>query len=215
LMDCGNGSLMRLQQRLDVADVDALLISHLHADHFADIYSLYYARRFHQDGERPLPVYAPAGAEGFISQLLPQPGFGAVCRFHDCCPGDVLQIGPMTVTLFAAAHPVETLAPRVEHDGMVVAYSADSGPSDQVVACARDADLLLCDSSWLERQRPLPPDLHMTGAEAGQTAARAGAEHLVITHVFPGNDPLNVAEEASSAFGGTVSIAADLEEYRL
>src|SRR5918992_4308258 len=92
LMDCGNGSLMRLQQRLDVADVDALLISHLHADHFADIYSLYYARRFHQGGESPLPVYAPAGAEGFISQLLPEPGFGGVCRFHDCCPGDRVQI---------------------------------------------------------------------------------------------------------------------------
>jgi ribonuclease BN (tRNA processing enzyme) len=218
LLDCGNGSLQRLQQRIDVADLDALLISHLHADHFTDLYSLYYALRFHPDEGRTLPVYAPPGAERFIGQLLPNEstrGFGDVCRFTESRAGDLLELGPFKVTLFAAAHPVETNAPRIECDGSVVAFSGDSGPSDQIVACARDADLLLCDSSWLERQRPLPPDLHMTGADAGRAAASAGAGLLVVTHVFPRNDPAEVAEEAAGAFGGPVSVAADLEEYRL
>ena len=216
LMDCGNGSLSRLQQRCDVADVDALLISHLHADHFVDVYSLYYALRFHPDGERSLSVYAPRGAQEHIAQLLyDDRAMPEVLSFHAAGAGDVLELGPLRVELFAAAHPVETLAPRVSCRGRVLAYSGDSGPSDQIVACARDADLLLCDSSWLERQRPLPPDVHMTGAEAGRTAAQAAVDHLVVTHIYPRNDPADVAEEAAGAFSGAVSIAADLQEHEL
>lgn len=216
LLDCGNGSLSRLQHRCDVADLDAVFITHLHADHFVDLYGLYYALRFHPDGMRSVPVYAPAGAERFVAQLLPPESadlLPVVCRFHEAEAGDTLQLGPLRVRLFTAAHPVETLAPRVEHPGGVIAYSADSGPSPQIVACASDADLFLCDSSWLERHRPLPTGVHMTGAEAGRTAAEAGVGCLLVTHVFPRNDPPAVAEEAKREFDGTVRIAADLEEY--
>jgi ribonuclease BN (tRNA processing enzyme) len=216
LLDCGNGSLSRLQHRCDVADLDAVLITHLHADHFVDLYGLYYALRFDPDGMRSVPVYAPASAQSFIAQLLPPESaklLPVVCRFQTVKAGGALQLGPLRVRLFAAAHPVETLAPRIEHTGGVIAYSADSGPSPQVVACARGADLFLCDSSWLERHRPLPPDVHMTGAEAGRTAAEAGVGCLLVTHVFPRNDPAEVAEEAANAFGGPVRIAADLQEY--
>ncbi|MGH8908907.1 MAG: MBL fold metallo-hydrolase [Egibacteraceae bacterium] len=218
LMDCGNGSLSRLQRRWDVADIDAVLITHLHVDHFADLYSLYYALRYYQGGPRWVPVYAPRGAHDFIAQLLgpdPTGKLADTCHFEVAQAGDELRLGPLRVELFAAAHPVETLAPRVEHPDGVIAYSADSGPSPQIVACAREADLFLCDSSWLERQRPLPPDLHMTGREAGLTAAQAGVAHLVVTHVFPANDPIAVASEAASVFAGEVSAATDLQEFTL
>lgn len=216
MLDCGNGSLSRLQHRCDVADLDAVLITHLHPDHFVDLYGLYYALRFHPEGARPVPVYAPAGAQDFVAQLLPPESaelLPAVFPFQAAKAGDTLQLGPLRVRLFAAAHPVETLAPRVEHPDGVIAYSADSGLSPQIVACARDADLFLCDSSWLERQRPLPQGVHLTGAEAGRTAEKAGVEHLLVTHVFPRNNPTVVAEEAASEFGGPVLVARDLEEY--
>jgi len=217
-MDCGNGSLLRLQQHCAVTDVDAVLLTHMHIDHFADIYSLYYALRFHPEGNRTIPVYAPTGAYECVAQLLASDTTGnlsATCRFHILEAGDTLALGPLEVQLFAAAHPIETLAPRVTHPKGVIAYSADSGPSVEIVACGRDADLFVCDSSWLERQRPLPSDVHMTGMEAGRTAAQAGAGHLLVTHVFPTNDPTAVAEEAASVFGGHVSVATDLVEYTL
>jgi ribonuclease BN (tRNA processing enzyme) len=218
LMDCGNGSLSRLQRRCDVADVDAVLITHLHVDHFADVYSLYYALRYHRDGPRSVPVYAPRGAHDFIAQLLgsdPTGKLSDTCHFQAAHAGEELRLGPFRVALFAAAHPVETLAPRVMHPDGVIAYSADSGPSHEIVSCAREADLFLCDSSWLERHRPFPPDLHMTGWEAGQTAAQAGVAHLLVTHVFPSNDPTEVASEAASLFAGEVSVATDLQEFSL
>ncbi|MGH8887280.1 MAG: MBL fold metallo-hydrolase [Egibacteraceae bacterium] len=218
LLDCGNGSLSRLQHRCDVAHLDAVLITHLHPDHFVDLYGLYYALRFHPDGMRSVPVCAPADAQRFVAQLLPLESaelLPVCCRFQAAKAGDALEFGPLRVRLFAAAHPVETLAVRVEHPGGVIAYSADSGPSPEIIACASGADLLLCDSTWLERQRPLPEGVHMTGAEAGRTAAAAGVGRLLVTHVFPRNDPAVVAEEAASEFGGPVLVAVDLEEYVL
>jgi ribonuclease BN (tRNA processing enzyme) len=182
------------------------------------VYSLYYALRYHRDGARSVPIYAPQGAHDFIAQLLPSDPTAKLshtCRFQAVQAGEELQLGPFRVALFAAAHPVETLAPRITHPDGVIAYSADSGPSQEIVSCAREADLFLCDSSWLERHRPLPPDLHMTGREAGRTAAEAGAAHLLVTHVFPSNDPTDVASEAAGAFAGEVSVAADLQEFSL
>ena len=216
LLDCGNGSLSNLQRSCDVGDVDAIIISHLHPDHFADLYGLYYALRFHRDGPRSVPVYAPRGAWEFAAQLIDSADtFAQTCRFETATAGDVLELGPLTVTLFAAAHPVETLASRVEGGGRVLAYTGDSAPSENLMHAARDADLLLADATWLERERPLPTGVHMTGFEAGRTAAEAGAKRLMVTHVYPSNDPRETAAEAAGAYDGEIIIAADLQEILL
>lgn len=214
LLDCGNGALANLQQRIDVSSVDALLISHLHPDHFADVYGLYYALRFHPEGPLALPVYAPQGAEEFIGQLMRNDGdFGRVCRFTQATAGDRLALGPLEVELFAANHPVETLASRISAGGRVLAYSGDSGPTPALVDCARDADLFVCDATWLERDGPHPEGVHMTGAQAGSHAAAAGARALLVTHVYPRTDRDEVAAEAAGSYDGTVLVAHDLEEH--
>lgn len=210
LLDCGNGALSNLQKTCDVAAIDAVVISHLHHDHFADIYGLYYALRFHPEGPLSIPIYAPAGAQEFLNQLLGDfDTFGQVCRFSTVTAGDQLQLGPLTTTFFAANHPVEAHATRVELDGTVLAYSGDSAPAPGLVAAARDADMFIADSTWLERQRPLPQDVHMTGFEAGTQAQQANARRLMITHVYPTNDPADVAAEAAQAFDGEILIAED------
>ncbi|MBW3602136.1 MAG: MBL fold metallo-hydrolase [Actinobacteria bacterium] len=213
LLDCGNGSLANLQRVADVADVDALLLSHLHPDHFADVYGLYYARRFHPSGQSPVDVYAPPGAEAFLGQLLPadsRESFARLCRFHTAAPGATLELGPLEVTLFAARHPVEALASRVRQGDDVLAYSGDSADTPELVDCARDADVFLCDATWLTAGGPYPDGVHMTGRQAGALAARAGAGRLVVTHVYPALDPVQVAAEAAGAFGGEIMVAQDL-----
>ncbi|HWH32550.1 MAG TPA: MBL fold metallo-hydrolase [Egibacteraceae bacterium] len=218
LVDCGNGALSNVQKTLDPADIDAVLLSHLHVDHFGDLYGLYYALRFHGAGPRSVPVHAPPGADRHIAQLLhgdPDDSFHAVCRFSEARPGDTLELGPLRVELHAANHPITTLAPRISAAGAVLAYTADSGPADTLVDCARDADLLLADCSWLERMRPLPEGVHMTAREAGELAQRAGAARLVVTHVYPANDLAEAAAEAAEAYGGEILIARDLLELDL
>jgi ribonuclease BN (tRNA processing enzyme) len=216
LLDCGNGSLSNLQRRCDLSAVDAIIISHLHPDHFIDLYGLYYGLRFHADGPRSVPVYAPRGAWEFASQLLDSADtFAETCRFETATAGDVLSLGPLTVTLFAANHPVETLASRVEGAGRVLAYTGDSAPSENLQNAGRDADLLLADSTWLERDRPLPTGVHMTGFEAGRTAAEANAKRLMVTHVYPSTEPADVAKEAAAAYDGELLVAQDLAEVVL
>lgn len=216
LLDCGNGSLSNLQRRCDIADIDAIVISHLHPDHFADLYGLHYALRFHSDGPRSVPVYAPQGSAGHIGRLLDDTeAFRSTCRFTVASAGDVLELGPFRVTLHAANHPVETLAPRIEAGGRVIAYTGDSAPTDRLHEAARDADVLLADATWLEAQRPLPSDVHMTAHEAGAMAAAAAVRRLVTTHVYPGNDPVAAAAEAARAFDGDVTPAHDLLEIVL
>lgn len=217
LLDCGNGSLANLTQRIDVADLDAVIISHLHPDHFVDLYGLHYALRFHPSGPLSVPVYAPAGARSVLTSVLGDSGesFLRHCELHTAVAGTRLELGPLDVSLFEAHHVVETLAARVHAGGRTVAFSGDSAPTPQVVACARDADLFLCDSSWLEADGPHPDGVHMTGAQAGEQAAQAGARTLLVTHVFPTNDPEEVAAEARTRYDGTVIAVADLEEYPL
>ncbi|HVM20476.1 MAG TPA: MBL fold metallo-hydrolase [Egibacteraceae bacterium] len=216
LLDCGNGSLSNLQRRWDVSDVDAIIISHLHPDHFADLYGLYYALRFHPDGPRSVPVYAPRGTWEFAGQLLDNVDtFAETCRFAAARAGDVLELGGMRVTLFAANHPVETLASRVEAGGKTLAYTADTAASPDLQRGAQGADLLIADATWLEKQRPLPSGVHMTGFEAGRTAAEADVGRLMTTHVFPSNDPHEVAAEAARAYDGEVIVAYDLQEIVL
>src|SRR5690606_1604891 len=135
------GALGTLQQVCDVAAVDAVVLSHLHPDHVVDVYSLYYALRFHRDGQRSVPALAPRGAREHLAQLLGDDSlFGEVCRFRAVAPGDSAGVGGLRLTFSAAAHPVPALATRVEAaDGRVVAYTGDSGPTDALVACAADA----------------------------------------------------------------------------
>jgi len=218
LVDCGNGSLSNLQRRSGLGDLDQILISHLHPDHFADLYGLYYALRFLPGGPGRVGVLGPAGSEAFITQLL-APESAATFSRHlpvtEARAGQVLALGPLQVTLFAAAHPVETLAARIEGGGAVLAYSADSGPTDSLIACARGADLFLADCSWREADGPHPKGVHMTGAQAGRSAQAAGAARLVCTHVYPANDPEEVATEARAVFDGDVAVAHDLDAWEL
>jgi ribonuclease BN (tRNA processing enzyme) len=210
VLDLGNGALGALQRHCGLDDVDAICLSHLHADHCLDMCGYMVARTYHPLGPRPrLPVYGPAGtAEQLTRATGPEPGTGMTDAFDfvTLAPGTA-QIGPLLVSVAHMNHPVETFGFRLEHAGRVLAYSADTGLCEELPVLAAGADVLLCEASYLDRPG-LPADLHLTARQAGEYAARAGAGRLVLTHLVAWNDQDRTLEAAAASFGGGLSLAA-------
>jgi ribonuclease BN (tRNA processing enzyme) len=210
LADLGNGAAGALQRYAGLFDIDAICLSHLHADHCLDLCSYYVARKYSPAGlQPPIPVYGPAGTAARMAQAygLPDPpGMTDTFSFRTLTEG-TLEIGPFRVTTARMNHPVETYGFRFEHAGRALAYSADTGPAPALVSLASGASLLLCEATFLDGP-DLPPDLHLTARQAAGHAARAGAGRLMLTHVPPWYSPLRSLEEASAvAYGGPVSLA--------
>jgi ribonuclease BN (tRNA processing enzyme) len=209
LLDLGNGALGTLQRYAGLYDIDAVCLSHLHSDHCIDLCSYYVARFHHPDGPKsPIPVYGPAGTAERMARacgLDPEPGITGSFGFETLAPG-TREIGPFRMTVDHVNHPVETFGFRVAHDGWSLAYSADTGECDALVALARDADLMLCEASFLEGPK-LPHGLHLTALQAARHASRAGAGQLMLTHLVPWNDRERSLEEASGGFTGPVTLA--------
>ena len=105
-------------------------------------------------------------------------------------------------------HTVPTIGVRAEAGGRAVAYSADTGPTDELVRLARDADVLVAEASYQGTREDLPP-IHLTARQAGEAAASAGAKRLVLTHLRPYLDWDVSREEAAAAFDGQVETARD------
>ena len=219
LIDLGNGALGLMQRHVGLFDIDAICLSHLHADHCLDLVSYWVARRYAPEGPQPpIPVYAPERAAermALAHGLEPDPGPGMADAFtFTTLTAGNRRIGPFLITTRRMNHPVETYGFRVEHGGRVVAYSADTGPSEALVDLARRADLLLCEASFLEGP-DLPGNLHLTGRQAGEHAERAGVRHLVLTHLVPWNAKERSFAEASGTFTGPISLAFPGQEFDL
>jgi ribonuclease BN (tRNA processing enzyme) len=167
-------------------------------------------RRYAPDGPHPIiPVYAPAGANQRLAAAYGAFGEGPlddVYAFHDLKPGTV-DIGPFLVTVDRVNHPVETYGVRLEHNGHVLAYSADTAPCEALNRLAQDADLFLCEASYIDGEDN-PPDLHLTGREAGEAATKAGAAQLVLTHMVAAwGSEAKAIESAASVFPGPLDVA--------
>jgi len=210
LLDFGSGALGSLQRYHPMYDIDAITVSHLHPDHCMDLCGYWVARRYCPYGTKPkIPVYGPADTGEQMAKaygLALDPGMTEAFDFHTLHEGS-MEIGPFQVTTWLMNHPIEAYGFRIEHGGKVLAYSGDTGASDVITDLAKNADLFLCEASFLDVP-DLPPGVHLTGKDAGEYASRAGADRLVLTHLVPWNDPSEVLIEAKgSGFRGEISLA--------
>ncbi|MDQ1656763.1 MAG: hypothetical protein QOD41_1846 [Cryptosporangiaceae bacterium] len=210
LIDFGTGSLASLQRYAGLHEIDAIILSHLHCDHILDASSYVVVRRYNPSGPLPvIPLYGPSGTAERLAAIY---GADAVATVDDVYDVHTLEqgsfeVGPFRVTADRVNHPVETFGLRVEHEGRVLSYSGDTAESAALVELSRGADLMLCEASYLDSV-PHPPDLHLTGREAGEHASAAGAKRLVLTHlVHAWGDAAVTLAEAKSSFGGPVELA--------
>lgn len=220
LLDLGNGAFGALQRHLDPWELDAVALSHLHADHCADMTNLVVHRRYHPRPPAqvaPLPVYAPddapvrlAAAYAADAQERATTDLSDVLAFHPVARGGV--VGAVTLRTTPVEHPVAAYALRVEHDGASLAYSGDTGPCAGLTELARGADVLLCEASWLHvvpgRWTEPPAGLHLSGRQAGEHATAAGVGRLLLTHVPVWTDAAAVLAEARETFDGPVELVA-------
>jgi len=217
LLDLGNGALGSLQRYADAAAIDAVFLSHLHADHCLDLCGYYVMRKYHPDGALPrIPVWGPDDTARRMAKaydLDEDPGMNEEFDFIPYGP-DAVHHGPFKITVRTVVHPVTAYALRIEAGGRTLAYSGDSGVCHGLEDTARDADLFLCEASFLDGANN-PPDLHLTGGEAGQMATRAGVRRLVLTHVPPWHSAQAMLDEAARTYTGPLELAAAGKTYEV
>jgi ribonuclease BN (tRNA processing enzyme) len=209
VLDLGNGALGVLQRHAELADLDAVLLSHLHPDHCLDVCSLFVARRYGPHAtDRALPVFGPPGTAERMARaygLGPQPGMNEAFDFRTY-PDGAFEIGPIRVRAATVVHPVPAYAIRVEHDGRTAAYSGDTAPTPALVDLASGADLFVCEASFRDGEDN-PSGLHLTGREAGDHARAAGVGRLVVTHIPPWGHTAAAVAGAAATYGGPVTAA--------
>jgi ribonuclease BN (tRNA processing enzyme) len=211
-LDCGSGTLARLEQIIPMSQIDAVLVTHAHPDHFVDLYPCFYARHYAGAGEPGLPLFCPGGFFEQVGGLVSSESRDVMAtafnwlELHD---GADFEIGPFRVLAREMAHiGVHALGYRIELvGGPSLAYSGDSGPNDSLVELAHETDLLLCEATWQEHMDLLP--FHLSGRQAGEHASAAGAGRLMLTHIWPSLEKEASRAEATEAFAGPIDIARE------
>ncbi len=206
-MDAGSGTLANLQRYVAIEEVDAVVISHQHPDHWTDLEHFAVACRWVL-GRTGIPMFGPDGLRG-----LTRVGRAAeVFDWHAVGDGDRVEIGPLRLTFSQTDHPVPTLAMRVDGAGRSVGYSADSGPAWGLASLGPGLHLALCEATFLSAEEGTVQ--HLSARQAGLTAREAGVDRLVITHLGPRVDRAAARAEAVASFGADVTVASIGDRYR-
>lgn len=195
VLDMGNGALGSLQQFADIYDIDGVVLSHLHVDHFVDLTSYYVALKYRPQGPAPtVPVWGPAGTEKRLVDAYGLTSSDMRGELDIRVIEPSFTIGPFHISTAPMRHPIEANAIRVEAGGRSLTYSGDTGPHPGLAEFAKGTDLALFEASFVSTGTN-PVDLHMTGAEAAEAAAKADAGQVILTHLVPWNDNAQVLAE--------------------
>lgn len=213
LFDCGSGVLSSLQNYIALDELNAVVVSHYHADHIADIGSLQYSRLIQYylgHPSPPLPIYSHAqDKEQFAKLTYKEQTIGMEVQAHQ-----TVQIGPFTVTFCPTVHPVYCLAMKFTVDGKSAVFTADTEWTDKLVTFAHKTDILFCEANLYEEHIGISPG-HLAGSQAGILAQQANIGQLVLTHLPHHGDINEILNEAKQTFSGSVEIAEVGKQYKL
>ncbi|VAV94304.1 hypothetical protein MNBD_ACTINO01-1557 [hydrothermal vent metagenome] len=210
-LDAGTGTFMELAQRIDPGTLDAVVISHVHVDHCADLYGLYGYLAFGPSGDVPVKVFVPPGAAAHLASFAratEEHVFNVVLDIEEVAPGSEVSVDDVTIRFGDAIHPVSALVTRIDAGGASLVYSGDTGPGGDLLAIAAGADVLLCEASIIGVRDERTYEYHLTAIEAGETAAEAGVGRLILTHIGALMNPQDSVDEASEVFSGQIAYAA-------
>lgn len=190
-----------------------MVLSHLHADHCLDLPAMLVWRRYAPiPAVGKAPLYGPSGTAlriGAASSEFPGQIDDIADTFdaHEWGNGIEVTLGGMIFRPMQMNHPPETYGLRITGPaGEVLAFSGDTGVHDDLIELAADADVFLCEASWTHDPPNRPPNLHLSGIEAGEAATKANVGMLALTHIPPWTDAQAILAEARSTFSGPVDL---------
>jgi len=206
LIDPGYGVATALSTG-DGLTFDAVLVSHAHPDHCADLNPILRARAWADVPLPPLPVYALPGALDAVLALDRPEVLAGSYVLRDLEPGADLSIGPFQVLTAPLPHPRPNLGFRISAGKRSLVYTGDCGPSDGLIQLADGADLLLAEASYAETVPPEVVGALSSAADIGREAAMAGVQRLVLTHLIPKTNEADAVAAAARHFAGPVVVA--------
>jgi ribonuclease BN (tRNA processing enzyme) len=205
LLDCGHGIASAVLGVRPEFDIDHILITHMHADHFIDVIPLRFRVTREMGGvrDRQIQLHLPPGGTDALHQIMRAISF--VLREYD--PKAVLQLGSLQVRFAPAEHYVPAWSIRVDGSGSLV-YTGDTAPKDEVTELARDCDLFVAEGTLAEPETG-PVRGHLTPEQAAAMACGANAQEMLLTHFWYGTDLKEAERRAASVFPGPLTIASD------
>ncbi len=219
LLDCGDGVIRRgLEAGLPMLQVDAVLISHLHLDHIADLAPLLWALHGEgqQRGERPLHLFGPLGFRNFFEGMI-----GLYGEWIRCIPCEIIvrevfrerfDMGAWKIQTYSMEHGLPANGYRLETQNKVIAYTGDTGPCEAVTALAREADLFITECSFSNgKETPT----HLTAGEVGRLATEAQCKRVLLSHLYPETLQAHVVAQCREYFSGEVELSHDLKRLML
>jgi ribonuclease BN (tRNA processing enzyme) len=223
LLECGTGVFAKLRGVCDPMEVDAVLITHLHADHTLDLIPFAHGLSYQGgDAERRPRLWAPPGSASMfdsLSEMFGQPRpITELFAHSEYDPGSELELGPFTVSFREVPHFIPTWACDIaQADGRRFTFGADCAPNAAIVELAHDTDLLMLEST--EGPGPHIDSSqvrgHLNAQEAGEIGRRAGAKRLLLTHYSDQLDATEIQAAAAAAYGAGVELATEHALYKV
>jgi ribonuclease BN (tRNA processing enzyme) len=203
-VDAGPGTLAQLQEHIDLDELDGVVLTHAHPDHWTDALSWHIAIRYLRK-RVGVPVWSPRRVRQLVEEVNGE--MRRECDWSEVSSGDGARLGGLTLSFSRTDHGPETLAVRIDEDGGgSLGYSADTGPDWSLDRLGDDLDMALCEASLTtDQERSVQ---HLSARQAGDLARQAGVGQLVVTHFPPGVDPVRQQADAADAFGRPVHLAS-------
>ena len=208
LVDPGYAIVPRLLQIVPAAAIDAVLVSHGHPDHVADLNPLLRARLMQDDAAPRLTAFALPDALGPVLALDQIKALKGACEVHVFEAGEAFSVGPFQIESRPLPHSIPNAGVRISAGGRSITYTGDAGPSDVLVDLAGGTDLLLAEATYVESVPTGNAGVLNCALDVGRQARRARAARLILTHLLPGTDPDASRTAAARSYGDWIGVAS-------